>query len=367
MNRFEEIESKVDRIRVFMAQHALSAVCFSTQANFAWITAGGDNHVGLSSEGGAATVVVTGTGRHVIASTIEAPRMREEEVVEDLGFELHVHPWHSEGPETTIERLARGGKVAADTDLPGAHNAASELARLRWQLLRPEIKRYRKVGAVCAHLLRELAYSIEPEMSELDIAGMMQSRVFAAGLLPNVCLVAADERAYAFRHPVPTSKRVRELAMLVIGARRWGLAISATRMVHFGPVRPELVRKHEAVCAVDAFLIQGSRPGAKIADLFRGACQEYARLGFPDEWKMHHQGGATGYAPREYRATPASRETVLDGQAFAWNPSIAGTKSEDTIVATAQGPEVLSFCPRWPTLLVEGPTGPIMRPDILVR
>ncbi len=366
MNRIEEIGAKVARVREFMAARDLGAVALGTQANFAWITAGADNHVGLSGEGGVATAVVTPTGRHVVTSTIEGPRIADEEIG-GLGFELHVHAWHSEGPEATIARLAEDRPVAADSALPGAENASAALSRLRWQLLPPEVARYRAVGRTCAAILEELARHIVPGMTELEIAGAMEARCFAAGLLPNVCLIATDERAYRYRHPIPTEKRLERLAMLVIGARRWGLAVSATRMVHFGAVPEALARKHEAVCAVDACFILGSRPGAKVGDVLRAACDEYARQGYPDEWMLHHQGGATGYAARDYKATALSEQIVLDGQAFAWNPSIAGTKSEDTILASESGPEVLSPAHDWPLLSAACGLGSLERPCILER
>jgi Xaa-Pro dipeptidase len=204
-------------------------------------------------------------------------------------------------------------------------------------------------------------------MSELEVAGLMAGRCFGFGLLPNVCLVGADERAYWYRHPIPTDRKVKRHLMLVVGARRRGLAVSATRMLHFGPVPEELSEKHRAVCTVDACFILGSRPGAKVGELFRAACDEYARQGFPDEWMLHHQGGATGYAPREYKATAESAEVVLDCQAFAWNPSIAGTKSEDTILACQAGPEILTPGQSWPTLSVSYGGGTIERPAILER
>ena len=365
MDRVEEIEAKVARVREFMSSRELGAVALSTQASFAWITAGGDNHVGLSGEGGVATVAITPTGRHVVTSAIEGPRIADEESG-GLGFQLHVHPWHSEGPEGTVKKLAEGRTAAADGALPGAANLAPEIVRLRWQLLQPETERYRVVGAECARILGEVAQEVMPGMTELQVAGLMQGKAFAAGLLPTVCLIASDGRAYRYRHPIPTQKQIERLVMLVIGARRWGLGISATRMVHFGPVPEELLLKHEAVCAVDASFILGSRPGAKVRDMFAAACDEYARQGFPDEWMLHHQGGATGYAARDYKATPLSEETVLDSQAFAWNPSIAGTKSEDTIVVTAAGPEVLSRGD-WPTLAATCAHGVLERPAILER
>jgi hypothetical protein len=57
----------------------------------------------------------------------------------------------------------------------------------------------------------------------------------------------------------------------------------------------------------------------------------------------------------------------LENQPFAWNPSITGTKSEDTILATSTGPEIITPARDWPMVSVEGDDGAWQRPDILVR
>jgi Xaa-Pro aminopeptidase len=366
MTRIEEIEAKVDLVGAYMRANGLAAVAFGTQANFAWVTAGADSHVGLATEGGVATAVITPTGRHVVTSDIEAPRIATEEVA-GLGFEVHVHPWTEDALASVVAQIAGPGEVAADVSLPHTTGAGPALARLRWQLLPPEIERYREVGRATVRVIEETARQAEPGMTELAVAGLLAGRAFTDGLVLNVCLVAADERAYRYRHPIPTEAPIRRHAMLVIGARRYGLAVSVTRLVHFGAPDGDLTRRHEAVCAVDACFMAETRPGARVSDVFQAACLEYARQGFPDEWRHHHQGGATGYAPRDYRGTPTSRETVLDCQAFAWNPSIAGTKSEDTIVASHGGIEVLTPSQDWPTLVAEYQGLGVERPAILVR
>lgn len=366
MTRVQEINAKLERVRAFMAEREAVGMLLGTQANFAWITGGGDSHVGLSSESGVAAVLVTPDARYVITTNIERERIACEEVA-DLGFELHADPWHQANPGDIVRRLAGRGDIVADHEAPDAVNVAAEIARLRWQLLPPEIERYRQVGKAAAAVLEEVGHGVSPGMSELDVAGLMSGRSAGLGLLPNVCLVAADERAFRYRHPIPTERTVERHLMLVIGVRRWGLAASATRMVHFGPVPDVLAAKHRAVCAVDACFILGSRPGVKVGDVFAAACEEYARQGFPDEWRLHHQGGATGYAPRDYKAAPDSTEVIVDCQAFAWNPSIAGTKSEDTILACEGGPEVLTPCASWPKLPISHGGQTIERPGILER
>ena len=53
--------------------------------------------------------------------------------------------------------------------------------------------------------------------------------------------------------------------------------------------------------------------------------------GFPGEEQLPPSGRATGYGEREWVATPAGTEIVVNNQAFAWNPSIRGGKAEDTV------------------------------------
>ena len=50
MSRIEEVEAKLDRVRALMAAEELGAVVLGGQANFAWITAGGDSHVVMGAE-----------------------------------------------------------------------------------------------------------------------------------------------------------------------------------------------------------------------------------------------------------------------------------------------------------------------------
>ena len=86
------------------------------------------------------------------------------------------------------------------------------------------------------------------------------------------------------------------------------------------------------------------------------------------EWQNHHQGGSTGYAGREVFGTPGSAVKVLENQAFAWNPSITGVKSEDTVLCTAKGIEFLTAASQdWPSLTATVGKESVQRPDILVR
>ena len=153
--------------------------------------------------------------------------------------------------------------------------------------------------------------------------------------------------------------------MLVLCGRRLGLVCSITRLVHFGRLPAEIRRKAQAVAQIDATMIQSTRPGRSLREVFSQAQKAYAQAGFDGEWQLHHQGGPAGYEPREFLATPTATEIVKTGQAYAWNPSITGVKSEDTFLVGAESNEILSAIPGWPVIPVELESQTVLRPDIL--
>jgi antitoxin VapB len=205
----------------------------------------------------------------------------------------------------------------------------------------------------------------QPGETEHQIAARLDFESRNRGIQPIVNLIATDERIFAYRHPLPTFKKLNRYAMLVLCGRRWGLVCSITRLVHFGSIPEELRRKADAVAKVDAALIAATRPGNNLSQVFQRGVEAYADNGFLDEWKLHHQGGPAGYEPREYIATPATKDAVIIGQAFAWNPSITGAKSEDTIQIGEFDNEILTAIPGWPIVEVEVDGKIYPRPAIL--
>jgi Xaa-Pro aminopeptidase len=356
-----ELEEKQRRVSAFLVARGLEGVLLGTIANFAWATGGKNNQVGAATENGAGALLWTRDGRFLVADEIETPRLLQEELT-GQGIEPLCYPWYRADPTEAVRRRVRG-RVAADYPVSGLEPMPLAFTELRWSLTPAEIERYRWLGEHAGVAMTHALFHLRPGLNEQQIAALLAEVLIGFGIQPTVLLVAVDDRMARFRHPLPTEQRLERAAMLVVGARRWGLIASLTRLVHFGEPDDELRRRHAAVTAVDAAMIQATRPGASAGDVFRVGMAAYAAQDFPDEWMRHHQGGATGYAGREYRATLDTPHRIRVCQAFAWNPSIAGTKSEDTVLITADGAEVLTQTPDLPYVAVGG----MARPDILIR
>lgn len=370
--RLTEIKQKERMLREWMEAHRIQAVALSLQSSFAWATAGGDSKIGMATEMGCATLIITSSDEktgasYLLVNNIEAPRLQAEQLPAGHYIPL-IYPWYQpDQAERQIKELVGSGSLAGDTPLYQARPVLPELARLRYVLHPSEQERYRIIGADAAQAAHRTLLEIQPGRSEYDIAAIAAHHLLDAELQPALILVAADERIARYRHPLPTENRLKRAVLLVICARRWGLIASVSRLAHFSPLPGDLARRHRAVCRVDAELISQTRAGVEVKEIFRAAQQMYTQTGFPDEWKHHHQGGATGYSSRDYKGSPDSTEVVLMGQAFAWNPSIAGTKSEDTVLVTEAMPDILTADPDWPMVTIETAQGPIDRPDILIR
>lgn len=358
-----EIDHKLDAIYSLLAENDLDALLLRRVSSFAWATCGAASYVNTAAVEGVAALLVTQSGRYLITDNIEAPRFEKEERLSAQGWEFRFHLWH-EHPQI-INQLVGGLKVGADVPYPGAVDLSQTVARLRSHLTVEEAQRFREVGRLTAQAMEAAARAIRPGMTEHEIAGLLSGESEKRGVQPIVNLVAVDERILDFRHPLPTAKTLERYAMLVLCGRRWGLVANLTRLVHFGRLTAELRRKAEAVARVDAAFIAATRPGRTVGDILQAGIDAYAAVGYPEEWNLHHQGGVAGYEGREVIAVPGMTDPVHAGQAYAWNPSITGTKSEDTILVGEVQHEVLTAIDGWPTLQVEAAGGRLERPAIL--
>ncbi|UCG24405.1 MAG: M24 family metallopeptidase, partial [Chloroflexota bacterium] len=321
------------------------------------------SYVNTATTAGAAALLITPADRFLICDNIEATRLEHEEKLKDQGWRFRVGPWHSAAGQ--VDELARGKRLGADSPYPGATDLSVAIGRLRANLTPQEGDRFRILGRLCAEAMDEAIRAVRPGQSEYEIAGLLAQATESRGAQAIVNLIASDERIFSFRHPLPTAKKLERYAMLVLCGRRWGLVCSLTRLVHFGPLPDELRRKAEATALVDATLITATRPGQKLGEIFEQGARAYEAAGFPDEWHLHHQGGPAGYEPRETVATPASTEVVVQGQVYAWNPSITGVKSEDSILIGESENEVLTEIAGWPAIRLEIAGWEIARPAIL--
>jgi antitoxin VapB len=350
-----ELEAKHEKLVEWMRAQKLSGVLIRRNENVAWLTGGAvELRVLTPCETGVASLLVTAEGkRYYFTTENEAPRLHDEEFGA-LDFEPVLFPWWADDTNAAAARLA-GGPLGSDT--PGAGLTLVNLAPLRAALSETEIARYRWLGAETAAATVEALNQVEPGLSEYDLEAITASGLLRRGILPSVYLFAVDDRIFKYKHAAARGKRLKQYGMLNLCSRKWGLAISITRFVHFGALPAELAQRFEASAQVNAALLNATHVGATSAELFKVAQDAYAAQGFPGEERFHHQGGATGYGEREWVATPEGTEVVVNNQAFAWNPSIRGGKVEDTVLLSGGAIENLTATPELPVLadaIVEG-------------
>ena len=371
-----EIKTKLGRVQEFLDRHHLDGVFLTHRPHFAWITCGKDNHIAGTSPSGVASILATGDSRICFTNTIEAPRFTEEELA-GTGIEIVSYAWQDPKAGTKkLKELIGGRKIAADPDDNGNYDRfgagfaplPAEFSQLRWSLTPAEVERYREGGKRTSAAIEAACRKIARNMTEHEIAAVLDAEVHSRGMIPVVTLVAADARVRKFRHPIPTENRVQQYCMLVTCASFGGLISNITRFVSFEPLRAEIKKKQQAVCNVDVAVNLATRPGKTLGDMFKTIEKAYADNGFDGEYALHHQGGSTGYAGRDVFAEPGSAVKIVENQAFAWNPSITGVKSEDTILCTKGGIEMITtMSPEWPKIRGISQGKSLDRADILVR
>jgi antitoxin VapB len=294
-------------------------------------------------------LIITHDSATAITNVVEAPRL----IAEELPGEVTVKTikW-SEGRDPL---LPNGSKVGSDQ--PGADriDLGVEVEMMRASLIESDLARFQDICIDAAVALGNAMKQVESTDREIDVAGLITHSLWQADLEIAFLGVAGQERVHKFRHPLPTDSVVGNRVSASICAKRKGLIASVTRIVTFGEVTDQMIADYTSIFKVEAALLDATIVGNSFSDPINAAIAAYPANGFDaDEWTKHHQGGPTGFLPRDWPANQTSARLIQSNQPIAWNPTGKGWKAEDTIVATNSGVKLLSIDPEWPAFEVKG-------------
>jgi len=175
-----EFELKSRKIQDLMEHHHLGALLLRQVGSFAWATCGASSYVNTAATNGAASLLITPSGRYVITDNIEAGRLKQEEHLEEQEWEFRISPWYETNEAVT--QLTHSLKFGADSPHPGAVDLSVEFSHMRSALGPEEGERFRKLSALCADAMDQAIRAVRPGMTEYQMAGILGNTVQQRGV-----------------------------------------------------------------------------------------------------------------------------------------------------------------------------------------
>ena len=355
MNHAEAYAGKISSLRKLMLEKQLSALILRRNPNLAWVISG-RAHVPTTIDAACFDLVITEDSAFAVTNAIEAPRLAAEEF--PAGLEIKVVKWW----EGRAHGLPDGVAIGSDQPGAGLIDLGTEIEILRASLDEYDQVRIADISARSAQALSDAMREVLSTDREIDVTARITSALWRHNLEIAFLGVAGESRVKKFRHPLPTDALIGNRASASICAREKGLISSVTRIVTFGELTTAEENEYSAILEVEADLLDATIIGNPFSSVIDVATTSYGAHGFEgDEWHRHHQGGPSGFLPRDWPATPASARLIQENQVIAWNPTGKGWKVEETLLTQSGGNIILRGEDGWPSRAVRGR----IRPDLL--
>jgi len=365
--RLKEISEKLGRIRKRLGESGNEALLLTRHPNFSWITAGSKGFVANCFDNSATAVLVTQKKLFAVCNIIEENRLREEDRLPELGFELIVSKWQENNLESFVKsQVSSWDKVISDAPAAGAKTDNDFILSVRLPFTQNEIARYLYLGEYLSKGLEEYLPTVKPGMTEYEICGGIANALWKYNVEQVMFLVSVDERADKYRHALPTSKKLEHNLLVSINGRYKGLITTTSRMVYFGKPKPGFVRQYCDCCDMETEVISKARAGIDEIELYDTLRKAYDAKGYPGMFDKHGQGGCQGYWPREYMVTPGSHRIIRNDTAYCFNPVVDGTKTEDAFIVRDNGVLMITRPVTFPKRTYKLGSQTIERPDLMI-
>jgi Xaa-Pro aminopeptidase len=363
-DRAADLFVKQERLLALLRDVQRDGLLVMDPINFPWLSAGATAK-GIPRLADWPVLYFQGPQRWLVCANTDSQRLFDEEL-DGLGFQLKEWPWHW-GRAQLLADVCHGKKLACDVAFSDCLNVGDRLALARRTLSPWEQTRVRELGKVVAHALEATCRGIERGETEEEIAGQVTHRLTHRDVEPVMLFVAGDGRGNRYRRGGITRAKVERTCVLQTTARKWGLHVTASRTVHFGPPDDETRSEHELATRTTAVLITSSNAKTKVEDILAVGGRIMQMGGREHEWRNGPVGWLSGFVPVEWLFVPADTTNLEVGQMLVWQGNVGGAFNADTVLITESGPQIVTPPEGWPVKRIKIGGATVDRPDILVR
>src|SRR5438132_1261323 len=345
-DRRADIDGKQARVAGLLQEVGSNGLLVLEPENFSWLTSGGN--VGRALDPDELPVLFyTADQRWVLSSNVDSQRLFDEEV-NGLGSQVEEWPWQK-GRKKVLEDFCADKRLACDRSMDGAKPVGESLRHHRRALTAYEQVGCRVLGQIAVHALEATGRAITPdELSEQEVAGQISHRLWHRGAESMAISVLADGRSELYRQASATPARVHRSCVLTLTVRKFGLCVTASRALSFGPPNEAFTREQDAACKISATYIASTWPDALPRQILATSRRVYQLTGYEHEWRSSPQGHVTGRSPQELAITPQTEELFRQGWVVTWRAGVGAAQSCDTFLVTDQGPESITPAESWP-------------------
>lgn len=351
---------KFKKLRDLLIEKNLEGLWLKTNKSFSWLF-NGRGWISVSHEKSCGSVLITRDNIYFITDNIESERLRKEE---NVGIKIIEHMWFEKDIDI-VKDLVNIKKVGSDFGI--GMDLSEEIKKIRMKLEEEDIKRYKKDGEIIMEIFEKTLINISPLMTEWKVAGNIYRDLRKEGYISYVVLVFSDRSRKEYRHNLPRNIKIGDKGFASICSTNGGPIVSMTRAFSFVNDK-EYINQHKINAELEARIINETKVGLSLSQMFQKIKELYENMEYGKEFYLHHQGGIIGYDTRESIALPDNNIIIEDKMAFCWNPTITGTKSEDTFVINNGKKDFISWNKNsiWPILKYEINDDIINRPGVMI-
>jgi|GEM_PF-1441918 len=353
----KELEEKIKHVRHIVRKHKKRGAIISEFYNLCWLGIHRP-HVLSLSENTVVKIEITQEDVFLVTNNIEAQRIYNEEMDENLHpfFNKKVYQWYEAEQDVYTYKP---DAYLKDKELE------QEIKLHRMCMNASERQQSIELGLDMVAIIEATLKYIKSGKTEREISSWMHKLCVEKGIDVGLAICADWKRVLDYRHPIATDTPIEDMCMLALTVRRHGIYSCMSRMVALKVPDEALLKKRDAVLAVDAACQAYTQSGANVRNVFCKIQEEYQKQGLEGEWKNHHQGGITGYKSREEKICGTSDIDIQEHMLFAYNPSVAGYKTEDTFFIDKGKKIVTTYSEKLPLIEIEFEGNRYMKPDII--